>query len=167
MSIIQTIYFSEIAFSKTDFMHSLSKLGLKEFIEDDSGPCINFPINNDKFDDYDEGFILGGFQEALERNDIAYDVYYEDPEKYTYSYRPMIKGFCNLIKYCYPGRNIEALKINLYKLRVIMESCHEDYKQYYEQMKILLYEKYPDIPSLEEWTSAKKKRDEDKNKEGA
>lgn len=165
MSAIQTIYFSEIAFSKPDFMHSLSKFELKEFIEDDGGPCISFPINSDKLDDYDEGFVLGGFQEALERNDIAYDVYYEAPEKYTYSYRPMIKGFCDLIKYCYPGRNIEALKIDLFKLRRIMESYHGDCELYYEGMKILLYEKYPDVPSLEEWTSAKSKRDKDK--EGA
>ena len=85
---------------------------------------------------------------------IAFDMYYQlvDNSSYTYFYRPETEGLCPVIRYCNKYKNMEDIPIKLGILRRKMKKCGEDVYKYYECMKCILYEDYPSVPQLEEWT---------------
>ena len=85
---------------------------------------------------------------------IAFDMYYQlvDNSSYTYFYRPETAGLCPVIRYCNKYKNMEDIPIKLGILRRKMKKCGEDVYKYYECMKRILYEDYPSVPQLEEWT---------------
>lgn len=125
----------------------LSKQKLEERIEvEDSIPYLSFCDREEETADK--------LKNILTAQCIAFDMYYQlvDNSSYTYFYRPETAGLCPVIRYCNKYKNMEDIPIKLGILRRKMKKCGEDTHKYYECMKRILYEDYPSVPQLEEWT---------------
>lgn len=125
----------------------LSKQKLEERIEvEDDIPYLSFCDREEETADK--------LKSILTAQCIAFDMYYQlvDNSSYTYFYRPETEGLCPVIRYCNKYKNMEDIPIKLGILRRKMKKCGEDVYKYYECMKRILYEDYPSVPQLEEWT---------------
>lgn len=125
----------------------LSKQKLEERIEvEDDIPYLSFCDREEETADK--------LKSILTAQCIAFDMYYQlvDNSSYTYFYRPETEGLCPVIRYCNKYKNMEDIPIKLGILRRKMKKCGEDVYKYYECMKCILYEDYPSVPQLEEWT---------------
>ena len=125
----------------------LSKQKLEERIEvEDDIPYLSFCDREEETADK--------LKNILTTQCIAFDMYYQlvDNSSYTYFYRPETAGLCPVIRYCNKYKNMEDIPIKLGILRRKMKKCEEDTHKYYECMKRILYEDYPSVPQLEEWT---------------
>lgn len=125
----------------------LSKQKLEERIEVEDGiPYLSFCDREEETADK--------LKSILTAQCIAFDMYYQlvDNSSYTYFYRPETAGLCPVIRYCNKYKNMEDIPIKLGILRRKMKKCGEDVYKYYECMKRILYEDYPSVPQLEEWT---------------
>lgn len=125
----------------------LSKQKLEERIEvEDDIPYLSFCDREEETADK--------LKNILTTQCIAFDMYYQlvDNSSYTYFYRPETEGLCPVIRYCNKYKNMEDIPIKLGILRRKMKKCGEDVYKYYECMKRILYEDYPSVPQLEEWT---------------
>lgn len=125
----------------------LSKQKLEERIEvEDDIPYLSFCDREEETADK--------LKNILTTQCIAFDMYYQlvDNSSYTYFYRPETAGLCPVIRYCNKYKNMEDIPIKLGILRRKMKKCGEDAYKYYECMKRILYEDYPSVPQLEEWT---------------
>ena len=125
----------------------LSKQKLEERIEvEDDIPYLSFCDREEETADK--------LKSILTAQCIAFDMYYQlvDNSSYTYFYRPETEGLCPVIRYCNKYKNMEDIPIKLGILRRKMKKCGEDVYKYYECMKSILYEDYPSVPQLEEWT---------------
>lgn len=125
----------------------LSKQKLEERIEvEDDIPYLSFCDREEE--------IADKLKNILTAQCIAFDMYYQlvDNSSYTYFYRPETAGLCPVIRYCNKYKNMEDIPIKLGILRRKMKKCGEDTHKYYECMKRILYEDYPSVPQLEEWT---------------
>ena len=125
----------------------LSKQKLEERIEvEDDIPYLSFCDREEETADK--------LKNILTTQCIAFDMYYQlvDNSSYTYFYRPETAGLCPVIRYCNKYKNMEDIPIKLGILRRKMKKCGEDAHKYYECMKRILYEDYPSVPQLEEWT---------------
>ena len=125
----------------------LSKQKLEERIEvEDDIPYLSFCDREEETADK--------LKSILTAQCIAFDMYYQlvDNSSYTYFYRPETEGLCPVIRYCNKYKNMEDIPIKLGILRRKMKKCGEDVYKYYECMKCILYEDYPSVPQLEDWT---------------
>ena len=125
----------------------LSKQKLEERIEvEDDIPYLSFCDREEETADK--------LKNILTTQCIAFDMYYQlvDNSSYTYFYRPETAGLCPVIRYCNKYKNMEDIPIKLGILRLKNKKCGEDAYNYYECMKRILYEDYPSVPQLEEWT---------------
>ena len=125
----------------------LSTQKLEERIEvEDNIPYLSFCDREEETADK--------LKSILTAQGIAFDMYYQlvDNSSYTYFYRPETEGLCPVIRYCNKYKNMEDIPIKLGILRRKMKKCGEDVYKYYECMKRILYEDYPSVPQLEEWT---------------
>ena len=125
----------------------LSKQKLEERIEvEDDIPYLSFCDREEETADK--------LKSILTAQCIAFDMYYQlvDNSSYTYFYRPETAGLCPVIRYCNKYKNMEDIPIKLGILRRKMKKCGEDTHKYYECMKRILYEDYPSVSQLEEWT---------------
>ena len=125
----------------------LSKQKLEERIEvEDDIPYLSFCDREEETADK--------LKSILTAQCIAFDMYYQlvDNSSYTYFYRPETEGLCPVIRSCNKYKNMEDIPIKLGILRRKMKKCGEDVYKYYECMKCILYEDYPSVPQLEEWT---------------
>lgn len=136
-----------MAMNNKCFRAFLSKQNLEERIEvEDNTPYLSFCDKEEETAD--------NLKSILTAQCIAFDMYYQlvDNSSYTYFYRPETAGLCPVIRYCNKYKNMEDIPIKLGILRRKMKKCGEDVHKYYECMKRILYEDYPSVPQLEEWT---------------